>query len=67
MVDTTRLANRPEAIQQIQSDPNKAAGILLNQPSLPKQANAQAEQQANTSAGEPRDLSIDPADITLND
>jgi hypothetical protein len=66
MVDTTRLANRPEAIQQIQSDPNKAAGILPNQPSLPRQANAQTEQQANA-YGEPPDLSIDPADITLND
>jgi hypothetical protein len=66
MVDTTRLANRPEAIQQIQSDPEKAAGIIQNQHSLPNQATAQYEQQANA-YGEPPDVIIDPADITLND
>lgn len=65
MVATTRMANRPEAIQQIQSDPEKTTDIIQNQPTLPQQTNSQESQQTK-SFDFPHELTIDPADIRMD-
>lgn len=66
MVDTTRLANRPEVIHQIESDPEKAAGIIQYRPTLPRQTSPNNDQAA-PDYDESSNLTIDPADITLDD
>jgi hypothetical protein len=63
MVDTTRLANRPEAIQQIQNDPIKAPGLhpaqlVLHRNSSPYSGNFTVSSKENV------DLVIDPEDIS---
>jgi hypothetical protein len=65
MVDTTRLANRPEAIQQIQSDPQTIPGLHPDQPVLPCDSSSYTEKFI-VSSNEKSDLVIDPKDISLD-
>jgi hypothetical protein len=65
MVDTTRLANRPEAIQQIQSDPQTIPGLHPDQPVLPCDSSSYTEKFI-ISPNENSDLVIAPEDISLD-